>query len=116
MQINSPFHLDDHGQVALADENLHIRQMIEQVLFTSPGERVNRPDFGCGIEALVFEAMNAEMVSVTQALIQGGLQRWLGDVIHIEKVTTAAVEDMLDIVIVYRPVRGGAQRVERFRR
>ena len=56
MEIAYPFHVDGRGRSAPADANEHIRQMIEQVLFTAPGERVNRPEFGTGLLQLEHEA------------------------------------------------------------
>ena len=71
MQIDYPLHIDSSGRTATGDQEDHIRDMIEQVLFTSPGERVNRPDFGSGILNLLFGANNAEMVTATQFLVRG---------------------------------------------
>ena len=53
--LDYPYHFDGSGRSAATDEADHIRDLIEQVLFTSPGERVMRPDFGAGLLALVFE-------------------------------------------------------------
>ncbi len=84
MQIAYPFHIDGRGRVADAGGDDHIRQLIEQVLFTAPGERVNRPDFGSGLMQLVFAPNSDELATATQLLIQGALQQWLGDLIQVE--------------------------------
>ena len=72
VQIAFPFHIDGRGRVAGADEAAHVRQMIEQVLFTVPGERINRPEFGCGLQQLVFDPNSDELAATTEFLIQGG--------------------------------------------
>ena len=64
----------------------HLRDLIEQVLFTSPGERVMRPDFGSGLLGLVFEPGGTELAATTQHLVQGALQRELGHLISVEAV------------------------------
>jgi len=93
-----------------------VRQMIEQVLFTNPGERVNRPDFGCGILQLVFAPNSEELASATQFLIQGALEQWLGDVITLEAVQVENDESRLVITIQY-VIRATQQRqVSRFSR
>ena len=86
MHIGHPFRVDGGGRTAAESDQDHIRHLIEQVLFTAPGERVNRPDFGTGLMQLVFGAPNDEMLAATQFLIQGSLQQWLGDLIQVEAV------------------------------
>lgn len=112
MQIAYPFSIGQEGAVGLADDDGHILQMIEQVLFTNPGERVNRPDFGCGLYALVFEPMSSEMVAVTQALVRANLLKWLGDLIHIEELLVEARDSRLTISIDYAVLRTGERRTE----
>ena len=73
MQIDHPFHLDNRGRTAETGRDDHIRDLIEQVLFTSPGERVNRPTFGCGLTQLLFAPNSPELAAATQFLVQG---RW----------------------------------------
>ena len=72
-----PYHIDGRGRTAETDEDDHIRDMIHQVLFTNPGERVNRPDFGCGVGQLVFMPNSDALAAATQFLVQGSLTRWL---------------------------------------
>ena len=79
--LRSPLHFDVSGRTATADDRAHLRGLIEQVLFTRPGERVCRPDFGCGLGALVFDAGD-ELVAAARLLPQAALQQWLGD--HID--------------------------------
>lgn len=114
MQISFPFALEHEGDVATADDDAHIRQMIEQVLFTNPGERVNRPDFGCGLYAMVFEPMSSEMLAVTQALVRANLVKWLGELIHVERLAVDAVDSTLEVTIDYAVLGTGERRTGTF--
>lgn len=116
MQIAYPFQIDGRGRVADTPYEAHIRQMIEQVLFTNPGERVNRPDFGCGILQLVFAPNSDELASATQFLIQGALETWLGDVITLEAVQVANDDARLIITIQYIIQQTQQRQVSRFSR
>src|SRR5215471_15361438 len=101
MNIAFPFQFDGRGRTAEADETRHIRDLIEQVLFTAPGERVNRPEFGCGLLQLVFEPNSAELATATQFLVQGALQQTLGDLIQVNNVTVTANNSQLTVLIEY---------------
>src|SRR5689334_5459918 len=72
--IDYPFQVDGRGRTALTTSDDHIRDLIEQVLFTAPGERVNRPTFGTGLPQLLFMPTNDEVATATQFLVQGALQ------------------------------------------
>lgn len=111
MNIAYPLHLDGQGRTASAEDDAHIRQMIEQVLFTAPGERVNRPTFGCGLLQLVFAGNSETLAATTQYLVQSALQQWLGDVIEVESVQVESVDAELRISIGY-VVRRTQQRNE----
>jgi uncharacterized protein len=100
-------HVDGRGRLALAAPDDHVRDMIHQVLFTSPGERVNRPDFGCGLLQLVFLPNSEPLAIATEFTVRAALQRWLGDLIKVEKVTVAAVESELRVEVVYRRLLDG---------
>ena len=86
MQVDFPYHVDARGRTAPATDDDHVRDLIEQVLFTAPGERVNRPTFGSGLLQLVFAPNSDELATATQFLVQGALQQWLGDLIEVEAV------------------------------
>ncbi len=101
MEFAFPFQTDKNGRTATTGEDDHIRQMIEQVLFTTPGERVNRPSFGTGLNQLVFAPLSDELVTATQMLVQGALQQWLGDIISVNSVTITAQESTLEIQVAY---------------
>lgn len=116
MQIHHPYHVDGRGRSAEATEDAHVRQMIEQVLFTAPGERVNRPEFGTGLLQLVFAPNSPELGSATEFMVQGALQRWLGDVIQVEAVNVESEESTLRVLVRYRVRRTQEERVARFTR
>jgi len=116
MQIDYPYHVDSRGRTAATDQNDHIRDLIEQVLFTSPGERVNRPTFGAGLAQLVFAPTSDELATATQFLVQGALQQWLGDLIVVEDVTVRSVDSTLSILVQYVVRRDGQRRVATFTR
>ena len=116
MQIDYPFRIDGRGRVAEADYDPHIRQLIEQVLFTGPGERVNRPDFGSGLQQLLFAPNSSELAAATQLLVQGALEQWLGDLIQVEAVEIESVESRLEVTIQYLVRRNQQRQVAEFRR
>jgi phage baseplate assembly protein W len=101
MNIDFPFHFDDRGRTAATDYADHVRDMIEQLLFTRPGERVNRPDFGCGLLDLVFEPASPELAATLQVSAEGALQRWLGDVITVQDLTVDVQESTLRVELQY---------------
>jgi phage baseplate assembly protein W len=109
-----PFHLDGRGRSAETDDADHVRDLIHQVLFTSPGERVNRPDFGCGLKQLIFMPNSDALATSTQALVHGALQRWLERVIRVESVSVEAVEAQLKVTVVYARRTTGERSTEEF--
>jgi phage baseplate assembly protein W len=116
VQIDYPFHIDASGRTAVTETEDHIRDLIEQVLFTSPGERVNRPTFGCGVMQLVFAPNSGELVAATQLLVQGALQQWVGELISVEAVDVEARDSTLIVSVSYAIRRNGERRVSRFER
>jgi phage baseplate assembly protein W len=116
VQIDYPFHWDESGRTARADDDDHIRDMLEQLLFTSPGERVNRPTFGTGIISLVFAPNGDELAAATQLMIQGALQQWLGELIVVEDVGVEHEDAALVVTIRYVVRRNAQRRVTELRR
>jgi phage baseplate assembly protein W len=116
MNIDYPFHIDSRGRTALTDDNEHICDMIEQFLFTNPGERVNRPEFGSGLLQMVFEPNSPEIAAALQHTIQAGLLRWLGDLIEVQNVEVTSEEATLRVLIQYVVRRTGEQRTQMFER
>lgn len=115
MDINFPFKFDNRGRTAEVGDDKHIRDMIEQVLFTSPGERVNRPSFGCGLLQLVFQPNSDELATTTQFLVQGALQQWLGDLIQVDEVQVVSEDSSLHVKVVYTIRRTGERKTEQFK-
>lgn len=101
MDIAYPWHVDAGGRTATALRPDHIRQLIEQVLFTTPGERVNRPTFGSGLMQLVFSPNSSELATATQFLVQGALQQWLGDVIVVRNVDVRSEDAVIAVTVDY---------------
>ena len=101
MQFNYPFNIDGTGRTAQTDDITHVRQLIEQVLFTTIEERVNRPTFGTRINQLVFAPNSEELSAVTQTLVQSALQQWLGDLIKVVAVETKIDDSTLHISVQY---------------
>ncbi|MCO6434106.1 GPW/gp25 family protein [Nitrosomonas nitrosa] len=99
--IDYPFHFDHRGRTSQTDSADYIRDLIEQVLLTTPGERVMRPDFGSGVMQLVFAATSPEIAATTQFLVQGSLQQWLGDLIIVESVDVQTQNSILFITVRY---------------
>jgi phage baseplate assembly protein W len=116
MNLSYPYQFDSRGRTAEADEPAYIRGLIEQVLFTAPGERVMRPDFGSGLMQLVFAPNSTELAATTQFLVQGALQQWLGNLIALAAVEVEAVESMLRVTVRYVIRRTQTQQVASFER
>jgi uncharacterized protein len=116
MQIDYPFHADDRRRTAGTSEEDHVRDLIEQVLFTNPGERVNRPDFGAGLDQLVFGPNGPEIASTVQALAQGALQQWLAGLLRVESVAVTSDEGTLQITVRYSLLRNLERRTAVFSR
>lgn len=96
-----PYRIDGSGHTARTDLNTHIREMIYQVLFVTAGERVNRPDFGCGLTQMTFMPNGSAQATATQYLVQGALIRWLDHVIKVEAVEVTAQESTLTVRVSY---------------
>ena len=98
MNIDFPFQIDGRGRTSVAGDQ-HIRDLMEQLLFTSPGERVNRPTLGSGLLQMVFAPSSDELAAATQFLLQGTLQQWLGDLIQAEAVRVIVQDSTLLVTV-----------------
>jgi phage baseplate assembly protein W len=114
MNIDFPFHFDSRGRTAAVKDDDHIREMIEQLLFTNPGERVNRPDFGSGLQRLIFGPNSPELAAALKFTLQGTLQRWLGDLIELQTLEVTSEDSTLSIFIQYVVRRTNQQQVAQF--
>src|SRR5947207_13034160 len=101
MQLDYPFDFNSRGRTAETTDDEHIRDLIEQVLFTTPGERVNRPTFGSGVLQLLFAPNSDALASATQFTVQGALQQWLGELIQVEAVAVANEDSTLRVTVQY---------------
>jgi phage baseplate assembly protein W len=114
VNIDHPLHFDTRGRTAATTDDDHVRDMIEELLFTNPGERVNRPDFGSGLLQLVFAPNSAELAAALQYTVQASLQRWLSDVIDLQALEVDAQDSTLRVVVQYAIHRTGQLRVDTF--
>jgi Bacteriophage baseplate protein W len=101
MNIDFPFRFDGRGRTAATDDDDHIRDMIEELLFTSPGERVNRPDFGSGLLQMVFAPNSPEIAAALQFTLQASLQRYLADLIDLRSLEVTAQDSTLSVSVNY---------------
>ena len=99
--VDFPYHFDGRGRSAITARDDHIRDLIEQVLFTAPGERVMRPDFGSGLLALLFEPNSTTLAATTQMLVQGALQQYLSDLIAVQGVDVVNDDGALRVTVRY---------------
>lgn len=116
MHIALPLRVDARGRTAQTDTAAHLRDLIAQVLFTVPGERVNRPTFGSGLHQLVFAPNSDELATATQFMVQGALQQWLGDLIQVTAVAVQSEDAALRVTVEYLVRRTGERRAETFTR
>jgi phage baseplate assembly protein W len=116
MNLDYPLRFDTHGRTAETGDDAHVRDLIEEVLFTAPGERVNRPDFGSGLMQLVFAPNSDELVATTQFLVQGALQQWLGDLIEVELVDVDREDGQLLVLVQYVIRRSQTRQTASFTR
>jgi phage baseplate assembly protein W len=116
MNPATPYRFDHRGRTAESDDARHVRELIEAVLFTAPGERVMRPDFGCGVAQLVFAPNSPELAGATQMLVQGALTQFLSDCIVVREVRVEAEDSTLRVHVAYS-LRGSDQlQVAQFER
>jgi Bacteriophage baseplate protein W len=101
INIDFPYQFDARGRTATTTDDDHIRDMIEELLFTNPGERVNRPDFGSGLMQLVFAPNSPELAAALQFTMQAALQRYLGDLIDLQTLEVTAADAALTVVVKY---------------
>lgn len=116
MNVAFPYRFDSRGRTDDAADEQHVRELIEQLLFTSPGERVNRPTFGSGLLQLVFTANSPELAAATQLMVQGALQQWLGDLIQVEAVEVTNEATELRVQVRYLIRRTQLRRLAEFKK
>jgi phage baseplate assembly protein W len=115
VEVGFPFKVNSYGRISDPDYELHVQQMIELVLFTAPGERVNRPEFGCGLLQVIYGPDTQNMASAVEYLVLTSLHRWMGDVITVRKVEVEPREDgELRVTLTYLLLRDRQLRVAAF--
>ncbi len=107
--IDYPYGFDHRGRTAQTSYHGYVRDLIEQVLFTSPGERVNRPDFGSGLLQIVFDPNSSELAEAVKYTVRAALDHWLGTLIEVEDLKVTSVESTLGLVLSYT-IKGTEQR------
>lgn len=113
--IDFPFGFDGQGRTAPpASYDEHVRDMLERILFTAPGERVNRPDFGSGLLQLLFAPNSVELAATVQYTTQAAVQRWLGDVVELLDLQVQADDSALRVDVAYAVAATGEQSVATF--
>jgi len=113
MNVNSPYQFDGRGRT-LDPLQDYVRQLVEQVLFTSPGERVNLPDFGSGLLQLPFAPNSVEMGAATQFSVQAALQKWLSSYIKVQSVVASVEESTLTVTVTYSLLNTDVTQVQTF--
>lgn len=114
MNIDFPFHFDLRGGTATTGTDDHIRDLIEELLFTNPGERVNRPDFGSGLLQMVFAPNSPELAATLQFTVKAALNRWLGNLIDVQSLEVTPQDSTLQVSLAYRVKRTGEVHSETF--
>lgn len=110
LNVDFPLTIDERGRTAVTSDDEHIRDMIELLLFTSAGERVNRPEFGSGLLQLVFAPNSAELASALEFGMQAALQQWLGDLMEVRALDVDADDATLRVDVRYLVRRSGQER------
>lgn len=116
MQVGFPFRVTPQGRIADPPYPEHVRELIEQLLFTVPGERVNRPKLGVGLLELVFSPLDHAVVAVAEHEVRAALNRWLAEAIEVESVRVVASDSSIEVTVLYRLRRDRSRRVDVFRR
>ena len=114
MNLGFPFAFDATGHTAQTSIAQHVNDMIELILFTSPGERVNLPTFGSGTAQMVFKPNSEVLAAAQQQAIQAGLQQWLSDLIRVNSVQVVAQDATLTVTVVYTLVSNQQQQSQQF--
>ena len=114
MNVKYPYGFDNTGHTAQTDLPGHIVDMIEQILLTSPGERINRPTFGCGVPQLAFAPNSDALAATQQQVVQASLQQWLSDLIRVNSVDVTAQDSTLLITVTYTIIQSQQQQTQQF--
>jgi phage baseplate assembly protein W len=100
--LTFPLQVGPHGHTQTVDPSVAAEQLIAQLLFTNPGERLNRPTLGCGLIELLFDAGTDELRAATRFQVLAGLQQWLSDVVTVVSVEVTGTGGGFDVTVTYR--------------
>lgn len=114
MNLTCPYQFDGRGRTSATDPQDYVRQLVEQVLFTYPGERVNLPDFGSGLLQLPFAPNSTELAAATQFSVQSALQKWLSGLVKVESVEATASDATLTVTVRYSLINSDVTQVQTF--
>jgi phage baseplate assembly protein W len=114
MNLNCAYQFDGRGRTQEASPQDYVTQLVEQVLFTSPGERVNMPDFGSGVRQLAFAPNSMQIAAATQFAVQAALQKWLSSYVTVQSVVVTAEEAVLTVIVTYALRKTDITQVQTF--
>jgi uncharacterized protein len=114
--ITFPLQFDGRGRTALAADDDHVRDLIEQLLFTSPGERVNNPTFGCGLLQIPFQPNSTQLQQTTEFLLRGALSQFLGNVIDVQSIAVDRNDSTFSVTLSYVVRASGSAQLATFER
>ena len=116
MRIDFPWRFYNRGRTAVTSDEDHIADMLELLVFTDPGERVNRPGFGSGLRQMVFAPNSPELAAALQFALQGAIPRELGAVLSLEELEVTAADTELRVAVSYIVLATGQRQIEELRR
>jgi phage baseplate assembly protein W len=105
--VSFPLRLDGYGRTVTVPTDTAVRELLAELLFTSPGERLNRPELGCGLIELIFDASTDELRAATQFQVTATIQQWLGDVLTVVAVEVRSFGTTIEVAVKYRLPSGG---------
>lgn len=111
-----PFRISSDGRPERVDRRTTLRHQLEQLLFTLPGTRVNRPEFGCGVQRLVFEGADIEAAATAEYLISTSIRRYLGELVSLDTVRVSVDDSTLYIDILYTRLETATEEAMSFQR
>jgi len=114
--VRFPIRIDGRGRTSTGSYEQHVEDMLEQLLFTHAGERVNRPDFGGGLLQMVFAAGGDQLAAATQFMVAGSIQQWLGDLLQVESVDVSQDDSTLSVSVSYTLRKTQQQQTSTFTR
>jgi Bacteriophage baseplate protein W len=114
MNLFFPYQFDGRGRTQEAAMQEYVLQLVEQVLFTSPGERVNLPDFGSGLLQLPFAPNSVQMAAATQFSVQSALQKWLSGYLRVQSVEATTDGATLKVTVQYSLLNSDVTQVQTY--